>query len=112
MEQVLATRVTTEYGAVHPVVSAGMGFVASTPDLAIAVTNAGGIGSLGAALIPADATRLLIGAVKAATAGRPYNVNLITPFVLPGQVEACAQEAVPIVSFHWGSPPRDTIERL
>ena len=101
MEQLLPTRVTREYGAVHPVVSAGMGFVASTPDLAIAVTNAGGIGSLGAALIPPDATRLLIQAVKTATAGRPYGVNLITPYVLPGQVEVCAEEAVPIVSFHW-----------
>jgi enoyl-[acyl-carrier protein] reductase II len=90
MEQLLPTRMTREYGAVHPVVSAGMGFVASTPALAVAVTNAGGIGSLGAALVPADATRLLIRAIKAATAGRPYNVNLITPYVLPGQVEACA----------------------
>jgi enoyl-[acyl-carrier protein] reductase II len=112
MEQLLRTRLTDEYGAVHPVVSAGMGFVASTPDLAIAVTNTGGIGSLGVALIPAEATRLLIRAVRAATAGRPYNVNLITPYVLPGQVEACAEEAVPIVSFHWGNPPHDTIERL
>jgi len=112
MEQLLRTRLTNDYGAVHPVVSAGMGFVAATPDLAIAVTNAGGIGSLGAALVPAEATRLLIGAVKAATAGRPYNVNLITPYVLPGQIEACAEEAVPIVSFHWGNPPRDTIDRL
>jgi enoyl-[acyl-carrier protein] reductase II len=112
MEQLLRTRVTEEYGVLHPVVSAGMGFVASTPDLAIAVTNAGGIGSLGVALIPPDATRQLIGAVKAATAGRPYNVNLITPYVMPEQVEACVEESVPIVSFHWGSPPQDMIERL
>jgi enoyl-[acyl-carrier protein] reductase II len=112
MEQLLRTRMTTDYGAVHPVVSAGMGFVASTPDLAVAVTNAGGIGSLGVALIPPDATRQLIEATKAATAGRPYNVNLITPYVLPGQVEACAEDSVPIVSFHWGSPPQDAIERL
>ena len=112
MEQLLPTRITRQYGAVHPVVSAGMGFVASTPDLPIAVTNAGGIGSLGAALIPADGTRLLIRAIAAATAGRPYNVNLITPYVLPGQIEVCAEEAVPIVSFHWGNPPRETIDRL
>jgi len=112
MEQLLRTRFTDEYGALHPVVSAGMGFVASAPDLAIAVTNAGGIGSLGAALIPADATRMLIGVIKAATGGRPFTVNLITPYVLPGQVEACVEEGVPIVSFHWGNPPRDTIDRL
>ena len=29
MDQLLRTRMTVEYGAVHPVVSAGMGFVAS-----------------------------------------------------------------------------------
>ncbi|HEY4025492.1 MAG TPA: nitronate monooxygenase family protein, partial [Candidatus Dormibacteraeota bacterium] len=28
------------------------------------------------------------------------------------QVEACAEERVPIVSFHWGNPPGDTIDRL
>jgi enoyl-[acyl-carrier protein] reductase II len=112
MEQLLPTRITREYGAVHPVVSAGMGFVGATPDLAIAVTNAGGIGSLGAALIPADGTRLLVRAIKAATEGRPYNVNLITPYVLPGQIEACAEEAVPIVSFHWGNPPGETVDLL
>ena len=112
MEQLLRTRMTDEYGAVHPVVSAGMGFVASTPDLAIAVTNAGGIGSLGVALLPVEATRMLIQAVRAATGGGPFNVNLITPYVLPGQIEVCAEEAVPIVSFHWGNPPRDTIDRL
>lgn len=112
MEQQLRTRVTDEYGAQHPVVCAGMGFVASTPDLAIAVTNAGGIGALCAALVPADASRLLIRAIKAATAGRPFHVNLITPYVLPGQVEAIVEEEVPIVSFHWGNPPRDTIDRL
>ena len=112
MEQLLRTRITEEYGALHPVVCAGMGFVASTPELAIAVTNAGGIGALCAALIPPDATRLLIGAVRAATGGRPFHVNLITPYVLPGQIEACVEEGVPIVSFHWGNPSRDAIERL
>jgi enoyl-[acyl-carrier protein] reductase II len=112
MGQLLRTRITEEYGALHPVVCAGMGFVASTPDLAIAVTNAGGIGALCAALIPPDATRSLIGVVRAATEGRPFHVNLITPFVLPGQIEACVEEGAPIVSFHWGNPPADTIERL
>jgi NAD(P)H-dependent flavin oxidoreductase YrpB (nitropropane dioxygenase family) len=112
MEQLLRTRVTDEYGALHPVVCAGMGFVAASPDLGIAVTNAGGIGALCAALIPADGTRLLIGAMRSATGGRPFHANLITPYVLPGQIEACAEEGVPIVSFHWGNPPRETIERL
>jgi enoyl-[acyl-carrier protein] reductase II len=89
-----------------------MGFVAATPDLAVAVTNAGGIGSLGAVLLPPDVTRQLIQAIKASTRGKPYNVNLITPYVDPGQVDTCVDERVPIVSFHWGSPPAETIARL
>jgi enoyl-[acyl-carrier protein] reductase II len=112
MQRLLRTRLTEAYEVDHPVVGAGMGFVASTPDLPIAVSNAGGIGSLGAALLPAGATRQLVRAIKDSTAGRPFNVNLITPYVDPAQIDVCVEEGVPIVSFHWGNPPADTIERL
>jgi hypothetical protein len=43
----LETRLTREYGLRHPFVGAGMGFIAHE-QLAAAVTNAGGLGVLGA----------------------------------------------------------------
>ena len=41
----LPTRLTREYGVEHPIVAAGMAFVCTPPELAIAVCHAGGIGS-------------------------------------------------------------------
>ena len=47
----LPTRLTREYGLRHPFVGAGMGFIAHE-QLAAAVTNAGGLGVLGASPDP------------------------------------------------------------
>ena len=47
----LPTRLTREYGVRHPFVGAGMGFIAPE-QLAAAVTNAGGLGVLGASPDP------------------------------------------------------------
>jgi hypothetical protein len=47
------TPLTREYGVRHPFVGAGMGFIAHE-QLAAAVTNAGGLGVLGASPDPAD----------------------------------------------------------
>ena len=49
----------------------------TAPDLAIAVCQAGSVGSLAAGPLPADVVRGLIKAFKAATGG-PLNVNFIT----------------------------------
>jgi nitronate monooxygenase len=47
----------------------------STPEMAAAVSNAGGLGSLGVGSVDADATRQMIAAVRART-GRPFQVNV------------------------------------
>ena len=107
----LQTRLTSAYGVEHPFVGAGMAFVGTLPDLAIAVCRAGGIGSLGIGPLPGDAARALIQAVRAGT-DRPLNVNLITPLATDEHIRVCVEEGVPIVSFHWGHPPRAWIDRL
>jgi enoyl-[acyl-carrier protein] reductase II len=109
---VLSTRLTAKYATPYPFACAGMAFVGETPDLAAAVTNAGGIGAVGAGLMPPDQLRETIREVRDRTAGRPFNVNLITFFATPEQVEVCAEERVPIVSFHWGHPPEDRLKLL
>ncbi|MFC4115223.1 NAD(P)H-dependent flavin oxidoreductase [Nonomuraea zeae] len=109
---VLSTRLTAKYATPYPFACAGMAFVGETPDLAAAVTNAGGIGAIGAGLLPPDQLRQVIREVRGRTGDAPFNVNLITFFSTAEQVEVCAEERVPIVSFHWGHPPADRLKPL
>lgn len=57
-----------------PIVQAPMAGV-STPEMAAAVSNAGGLGSLGVGPLDAQSTRQMIADVRAAT-DRPFNVNV------------------------------------
>jgi NAD(P)H-dependent flavin oxidoreductase YrpB (nitropropane dioxygenase family) len=82
-----------------PVVQAGMGAVAGH-ELAAAVSEAGGLGTIAGA-------RAAIAAEVAAArrlTGAPIAVNLLLPFLRPGDVEAAAAADV-IVTF-WGVPRR------
>jgi enoyl-[acyl-carrier protein] reductase II len=107
----LRTRFTDAYGLRTPIVQAGMAFVGMTPDLAVAVSNAGAMGSLGVGLMPAPAITATIGAIRAGTTG-PFHVNLITIFTQPDQIDAVCASGVAATSFHWGHPPRAWIDQL
>lgn len=82
-----------------PIVQAGMGAVARH-ELAVAVSEAGGLGTIGGARAPI--------AAELATAKRltdqPIAVNLVLPLLRPGDVQAAAGADV-IVTF-WGKPRR------
>jgi NAD(P)H-dependent flavin oxidoreductase YrpB (nitropropane dioxygenase family) len=82
-----------------PVVQAGMGSVARH-ELAAAVSEAGGLGTIGGVRAPIAAE---IAAARRLT-GRPIAVNLLLPFIRPGDAEAAAA-ADAIVTF-WGPPRR------
>jgi nitronate monooxygenase len=62
----------------HPIVQAPMGGGASTPALAAAVSDAGGLGFLAAGYKAVGAVRADVAAVRAATA-RPFGINLFAP---------------------------------
>jgi len=102
---------TTTYLVKYPFVGAGMAFAASTPDLAIAVCKAGGIGSIAAGPFPPQAIRFLIREVRKATQ-KALNVNFITFLTSDEQLQVCIEEKVPIVSFHWGLPSKEIVSRL
>jgi NAD(P)H-dependent flavin oxidoreductase YrpB (nitropropane dioxygenase family) len=108
----LSTRLTERFATRYPFACAGMAFAGETPDLAVAVTNAGGIGAVGVGFTPAERLREIIRAVRDRTGGAPFNINLITYFGNAEQAEVCAEERVPIVSYHWGHPPADQLQRL
>jgi nitronate monooxygenase len=71
-----------------PIIQAPMAGV-STPDMAAAVSNAGGLGSIGVGSVDAEATRQLIAAVRVRT-DRPFNVNVFChrPAVADAALEA------------------------
>src|ERR1019366_8476742 len=82
-----------------PIVQAGMGAV-SRHELAAAVSVAGGLGTIAGVRAPIAAE---IAAARRLTGG-PIAVNLLLPFVRPGDAEAAAA-ANTIVTF-WGPPRR------
>jgi nitronate monooxygenase len=82
-----------------PVVQAGMGGVARH-ELAAAVSEAGGLGTIAGVRAPIAAE---LAAARKLT-GRPLAVNLLLPFLRPGDAEA-AGAADAIVTF-WGPPRR------
>jgi nitronate monooxygenase len=122
-----------------PIVQAPMGGGPSTPGLAAAVTEAGGLGFLAAGYKSPDAARADIAAVRGLTT-RPFGVNVFAPpgpEAAPGVVEEYARtfegelgtprhdddgwadklalvagERVPVVSFTFGCPSGDEIAAL
>ncbi|MFF5294387.1 NAD(P)H-dependent flavin oxidoreductase [Paractinoplanes globisporus] len=107
----LRTRFTEAFGLSTPIAQAGMAFVGMTPDLAVAVSNAGALGSLGVGLLPPPAITQVIAGIRAATPG-PFHVNFITIFTDDPRIDAVCEAAPAAVSFHWGHPPRAWIDRL
>jgi nitronate monooxygenase len=71
-----------------PIIQAPMAGI-SPPDMAAAVSNAGGLGSIGVGNVDAKAAREMIAATRAKT-DRPFNVNL---FCHPPAVRDAAVEA-------------------
>ncbi len=76
-------RLCDSLGIAHPIVQAPMAGGPSTPELVAAVSNAGGLGSLGAGYLMPEALDKDIKKVKSLT-GRAFAVNLF----IPGDTEA------------------------
>jgi nitronate monooxygenase len=88
-------------GVERPVVQAGMGGGLSRAPLAAAVSEAGGLGTIG--FLPPGELRAEIRAARERTA-RPIAANLLLPFARDGHFDA-AGEADVVVTF-WGRPRR------
>ena len=83
----LYSKVCDIFGIEYPVVLAGMGG-ASTPELAAAVSNAGGLGVLGAAACQPEQLREWIQRTRSLT-DKPFGVDTL----LPASVRRAAQKA-------------------
>ena len=96
----LTTPLCRQLGIDHPIFSVGMG-PAAGPDLAAAVSNAGGCGVLGGAAQSAPYLRRQIQRLRTLTA-KPFGVNVVLAAMEKGQLEACFDECVPLLVLFWG----------
>lgn len=104
------TPLTQKFGLKAPIINAGMAFVAG-PELAAAVADAGGLGMLGGAMLPAEGLRMMIRATRERTVG-PFGVDLIGDFIDDTHIDVLVEERVPVVVFFWSPPSPAQVARL
>jgi nitronate monooxygenase len=100
----IATRFTEMFGCRHPLQQAGIGGV-TTPDLAIAVARAGGLGML-TGTVGNEALSVQIDALPADAS---IGVNFLVPFLDRSALDEAASRS-PYVEFFWGEPDADVVE--
>ena len=89
----------------HPIVLGGMAGATSVP-LVAAVSNAGGLGTLGIARTPAEQIPKDIEAVRKATAG-PFGVNFLLFLAREPAIDAALNARPPVFSAAWARADQD-----
>ena len=101
----LSTELTRRFGIEHPIISAGMARWAGAT-LAAAVSEAGGLGTIGTIAASPRAVREEITQLRAAT-HRPFSANLVcfdwAPFASQ-MLDVVIEERVPVVTLSFGTP--------
>lgn len=102
----LGTRFTERVGCELPIQQAGMGGVAS-PDLAVAVSDAGGFGTVAMHMVPAPVVAETLDAMGQRTTS-PFGFNVLMPFLDRDAVEA-ASSRCRLVEFFYGDPDPELV---
>ena len=89
----------------HPIVLGGMAGSTSVP-LVAAVSNAGGLGTLGVSRIPADQIPKDIAAIRKATGGA-FGVNFLIFDASEAAIDAALDERPPVFSAAWARADQD-----
>jgi NAD(P)H-dependent flavin oxidoreductase YrpB (nitropropane dioxygenase family) len=92
-------------GITHPIVLGGMASGTSVP-LVTAVSNAGGLGTLGVTSLNAAQVREQIAAIRTGTA-QPFGVNFLLFLVDEASFAAALEARPPVVAFAWARPEQD-----
>ena len=112
----LRTRITEDLGIEAPIVLAPMGFVAMPP-LVAAVSNAGGLGLLGASPAPPPVLAEMIRVIRSLTSA-PFGAGFLVvetafgPETTDEHIAVAIAERLPVVTFHWELPPRAWVDGL
>lgn len=94
----------SDWGFSLPIWNAGMGVGLAGPELAAAVSNAGGLGVLGMGGLPAPVIKSEVARLRELT-DRPFGVNIIMPMVSDeAQIWCCIEDRVPVLVLFWGDP--------
>jgi NAD(P)H-dependent flavin oxidoreductase YrpB (nitropropane dioxygenase family) len=102
----LETAFTRLVGCTVPIQLAGMGSILS-PELAAAVSNAGGLGQVTFAGIEVEGARRRLERLASLTS-KPFGVNLLIPYLDREILELAAHKAR-VVDFFWGEPDPELV---
>lgn len=101
----MKTRITELLGIKHPIIQGAMSWV-SFPPLVAAVSNAGGLGILGAAFMSPDELRKNIRKIKLLT-DKPFGVNFMANNPkIDELLDIIIEENVPVASYGKGNPKK------
>ena len=101
----MQTRITDLLGIRYPIIQGGMAWVAEY-HLAAGVSNAGGLGLIGAASAPAEWVREQIRSARKLT-DRPFGVNIMLMSPYANEVaKVIVEEGVKVVTTGAGSPEK------
>ena len=102
----IKTRFTSLVGCAAPLQLAGMGWIAG-PDLATAVSEAGGLGMLAMPMVPAPVLSEMLATVRGRTRN-PIGVTFLIPFLDIDCVQVAARQAR-VVEFFYGDPDANLV---
>src|SRR5438445_10818826 len=95
----IKTRLTELLGIRHPIVLGGMSG-ATGADLVAAVSEAGGLGTLGVSSMSADEIRAAVETIRARTS-RPFGLNLLLFTVGDDQIDALLAARPRVIPTDW-----------
>ncbi|OGA07665.1 MAG: 2-nitropropane dioxygenase [Betaproteobacteria bacterium RIFCSPHIGHO2_12_FULL_69_13] len=100
----MKTRITELLGIEHPIFQAAMSWASSSSALAIAVSNAGGMGVIAAGPMRPEAFRRALAEIKAGTS-KPYGVNIpLTDARAAELLDIAYQARIPVMVASQGGP--------
>jgi len=99
----MKTRMTELFGIKYPIMLAGMNWL-TTPKLAAAVSNAGGLGVLAGSRYDADGMKNAIKEIRELT-DKPFGINLTLGIGARQLVPIVIEEKVPVLNYALGRPP-------
>lgn len=99
----LTTPLCGQLGIEYPILNAPMGAGIAGPELAAAVSNAGGLGTLGLGALPGSFIGEQIRRTRALTS-KPFLANLIIAILQADELAACFDARLPILGLFGGDP--------
>lgn len=106
----METAFTRLVGCTVPIQLAGMGSIL-TPELAAAVSEAGGLGQITLAGVSLDLAQQRLEKLQSLTS-KPFGVNLLIPYLDDLQILDLVAKGARVIDFFWGDPDSALVDRV